>query len=236
LFFRNVWNQPPSPIARRPRPGPQTKPADRKPCVITGCIAVCSAVLLTRALPSIPLFALWPGPTSRTSWTLSTSWTLWPSRTRREPGRGASRQHPLKREGADRPGSTGVCIALLFARALPSIPLFALWLGTTSRTSWTLSTSWTLWTSRTRRGPGRGASRQHPLKRGGADRPGSAGLSSRRSGEPPMARPWRARACIKACRCPQRGQNRSRLQGGTLAQKRPLKTKQALKWQFLSSV
>ena len=57
----------------------------------------------------------------------------------------------------------------------------------TSRTSWTSSTSWTSWTSCTRRGPGLGASRQHPLFGGGADRPGSATLSNQRSGEPPCS-------------------------------------------------
>ena len=85
---------------------------------------------------------------------------------------------------------TTCCIAvfsaLLLARALPSIPSLRS-CQVRQRGPWTSSTSWT---SRTTRGPGLGAPRQHPLRRGGADRPGSAGLSSRRSGEPPMARPW----------------------------------------------
>ena len=53
--------------------------------------------------------------------------------------------------------------------------------------------------SSTRRGPGLGASRQHPLFGGGADRPGSATVSNQRSGEPPCKR-----AGLRRCVCDRR--------------------------------
>jgi hypothetical protein len=51
LYFRNFWNQPPSPIARRARPGPQTKPAGRRPGQARASTAMVKGEQTTRLPP-----------------------------------------------------------------------------------------------------------------------------------------------------------------------------------------